>query len=40
MLKGDLKTTCYKTLKYGDIEEGLRLAVEKTLEGKVTLVPK
>jgi hypothetical protein len=38
-LKTDLKTTLFKTLKFSEIEQGLKYAVENTIEGKVTLVP-
>ena len=30
-LKGDLSTVCHKQLKYSEIEEGLELAVSKTI---------
>ena len=39
LLKGDLSTICHKQIKYADIEEGVKLAVEKTIEGKVTMTP-
>ena len=39
LLKGDLSTVCYKQIKYSEIEEGLKLAVENTIDGKVTMVP-
>ena len=39
LLKGDLATTCYKTLKYDQLAEAMELSVSKTIEGKITLIP-
>jgi hypothetical protein len=39
LLKGSLSTQSFKVLKYDQVEEGLKLAVSNTLEGKVTLIP-
>lgn len=39
LLKGDLKTKCYKVMKFEQIEEALELSVSKSSEGKITLVP-
>lgn len=39
LLKGDLSTTCYKKIAFSEVEQGLELAVSKTIEGKVTMVP-
>jgi hypothetical protein len=37
-LKGELKTTPYKTLPFSQISEALELSVSKATEGKITLV--